>query len=553
MLPPTPHSWNHQVPSGLWLEQVLAEERAGISMYLEQRHRSLLADFAAMAADGRGKDAFETHVQIVKESDLPGRPEVLEIDVAARPTKLSQTVPVSAMEDTVSRMTVVSGSVDNIGVASQQTNGRVTVSSVSRSQSLKNMKKTLGVKGSGLGGDDGEGRPWTYKYAIRPSFEMFISGIILFNVFVMAGQIQYRGFDIGFDIGYRAYDNDAPTTWRGATIAFDTFDYVFGSIYIFELIFKIHAFRMEWTRDAWNWFDLLIVSLWLIEKPFGDVIELPADATVLRTARLFKLLRLVKLIKQLNGFDSLYLLVTALKGCTQILGWSCMVLFLVQMLIAFVIFFTLDTFYFHDTSKPIEERQKVFEYFGTFSRSMLSMFEMTLANWPPVCRLLVENVSEWFMVFFVSHKLSIGFAVIGVINGVFMQETFKVASTDDSIMMRQKEREVKTYAEKMDRLFKAADESGDGELDQDEFHKILEDREIVTWLASMELPVRDAASLFDLLDSGGSGILTAETMTKGALKLRGAAKSVDLLSMKKTLDKMHELIERISEDKKLGA
>ena len=34
--------------------------------------------------------------------------------------------------------------------------------------------------------------------------------------------------------------------------------------------------------------------------------------------------------------------------------------------------------------------------------------------------------------------------MIGVINGVFMQETFKVASTDDSIMLRQKDREVRT-------------------------------------------------------------------------------------------------------------
>ena len=54
------------------------------------------------------------------------------------------------------------------------------------------------------------------------------------------------------------------------------------------------------------------------------------------------------------------------------------------------------------------------------------MFEITLGNWPPVARILQENVSEFYVAFSIIHKLVIGFAVIGVINGVFMQETFKV-------------------------------------------------------------------------------------------------------------------------------
>jgi hypothetical protein len=44
------------------------------------------------------------------------------------------------------------------------------------------------------------------------------------------------------------------------------------------------------------------------------------------------------------------------------------------------------------------------------------MFEITLANWPPVSRLLAENVSEWFMLFGVLHKLAIGFAVVSVVS-----------------------------------------------------------------------------------------------------------------------------------------
>merc|ERR1719218_333567 len=92
----------------------------------------------------------------------------------------------------------------------------------------------------------------------------------------------------------------------------------------------------------------------------------------------------------------------------------------------------LHTYYFRDTiwaeleSSEVSGYHKLYEYFGTFTRCLLSMFELTLANWPPVTRLLAEEVSEWFMLLCVAHKITVGFAVIGVINGVILQETFKV-------------------------------------------------------------------------------------------------------------------------------
>lgn len=36
-------------------------------------------------------------------------------------------------------------------------------------------------------------------------------------------------------------------------------------------------------------------------------------------------------------------------------------------------------------------------------------------------RVLQDKVSEWYFLFAIAHKVTIGFAVIGVINGVFMQ------------------------------------------------------------------------------------------------------------------------------------
>merc|ERR1712078_260290 len=105
------------------------------------------------------------------------------------------------------------------------------------------------------------------------------------------------------------------------------------------------------------------------------------------------------------------------KGSLSALGWAIVLLAVIQMILALVITGLLFETYFLDESQPAYERRQVFEYFGTFTRAMLSMFEMTLANWPPICRLLSEQVSEYFVAFCLLHKLTVGFAVVGIING----------------------------------------------------------------------------------------------------------------------------------------
>lgn len=46
------------------------------------------------------------------------------------------------------------------------------------------------------------------------------------------------------------------------------------------------------------------------------------------------------------------------------------------------------------------------------------MFEVTFANWAPSCRLLVDNVSEAYALFFVVYRCVIGFAVLSVVSVV---------------------------------------------------------------------------------------------------------------------------------------
>jgi Ca2+-binding EF-hand superfamily protein/heme exporter protein D len=240
-------------------------------------------------------------------------------------------------------------------------------------------------------------------------------------------------------------------------------------------------------------------------------------------------------------------------GSFAVLLWSVVVLALVQMLMALVLQSLLEK-YILDEQNPEAARKEVYKFYGTFARSMLTLFEMTLGNWMPPCRALVENVSEWWMLFSLAHKLVIGFSVVSVITSVFIQETFKVAAIDDKIMIMSTERARKMHIRKINALFGYTDHDGNGFLDVGEFTTVLQDSGIRTWLASMGLQVRDIPQFFQLLDVDGNGRLTVKELVEGISVLKGTATSYDMkivencnLKLKEDLQIVQTQLKRIGD------
>ncbi|CAJ1328722.1 unnamed protein product [Effrenium voratum] len=375
-------------------------------------------------------------------------------------------------------------------------------------------------------------------------FDAFICAVIMLNTLVMAFESQYLGLQRGYDLGFPRFTLPASEEWPMADLAFYMMDYVFGVIYFIEIWIKIFGLKMRFCQDPWNYFDTSLVLFWIAEKVLSAY-DAVLDQGLLRVLRMGRVLRLLRLVKTIQGFDALYIMTTAMQGSVTVLFWSFVLLMVVQTLIAFTLNQALDA-YFKDKSKPVHQQHQVFEYFGTTGRAMFTMFELTLANWPTAARILQENVTEYYGVFSVAYKLVIGFAAVGIINAVFMQETFKVAASDDKLMMRQKERDRMLHTKKMRTLFAAADESGDGFLDQEEFREIMTSPDIRTWLAAQELPIRDPDVLWKLLDDGDAE-LTADELVVGVERLKGTAKGIDLAAF---IMEQREFQEKVCE--KLG-
>jgi len=385
---------------------------------------------------------------------------------------------------------------------------------------------------------------WMYRklqdIVSGPYFEGTFAMLILINILIMAIESQYIGIESGYEVGYPGSKNQATETWPGADTAFEIVEWIFGVLFTLELIVKFSCIGCHFFKEVWNTVDLIIVLSWLATA-IGDM-NLPLDPMLLRLARLARLLRVLRLVRTVRAFDSLYLMTTSMTGSFSVLVWSVVILFLVLMMLAFLLQ-QLTMKYVRDDSAPNEGRKEVFKYYGSFARCMLSMFEITLGNWIVPCRALVENVSEWYMLFFLAHKLVIGFSVVSVITAVFIQETFKVATTDDRIMIMNKERGRKTNAAKIGALF---EHEGAGDyIDFEQIKNVLANPEKRIRLAAMELDVRDPRTFFSLLDKDGDGQISFDELLDGVARLKGQARSYDVLSLQSSTVELKELVQEL--------
>ncbi|CAK0875413.1 unnamed protein product [Prorocentrum cordatum] len=254
-------------------------------------------------------------------------------------------------------------------------------------------------------------------------------------------------------------------------------------------------------------------------------------AKYMRILRLIRITRVVRSVRVFSCFDPLHLMVTAIGRSLSAFCFSAMLLLMVLTVFAMTLSQYFRIVYLEGQSLLTEDvKVKLFTYFGTYSRSMLSMFELTLANWPEICRFLVEEVHEGFSAFCLIFKLSIGFAVIGVINGVFIQQTFSAAQSDELIMVRKQIREVQQLEHRLARLFKMADINNDSLLTRSELGFLLQKRSIRLWLEAMEIPCTDIGILFDVVGKGKAKI-TAEEFISGITRLKGGARNIDMLSL----------------------
>eukprot|EP00929_Paragymnodinium_shiwhaense_P025118 TRINITY_DN15266_c0_g1_i1.p1 TRINITY_DN15266_c0_g1~~TRINITY_DN15266_c0_g1_i1.p1 ORF type:complete len:640 (+),score=147.46 TRINITY_DN15266_c0_g1_i1:75-1994(+) len=376
-----------------------------------------------------------------------------------------------------------------------------------------------------------------YRWVHSTQFEITFGLLILMNTLAMVFEIQYTGWNIGKTLQIKDIEESGSEMWPHAKLAFGMLDPFFGIAFTFEVVAKLVTELHRFAFSLPNWYDLAIVSMYWLRTVID--IERYFSPFILRVLRVARLLRLLKFVRTFDVFDSLRLLVRSVKACLATMVWSGIFVFFIMMIFAmFFCFLLLENL--KDESLDLQLRQELFALFGTFDRAVLSMHEITFGNWIPISQFMALNFYRYYAFFFMFYRCFISFGVLLVVRAVFVAETIRVAQTDDEIAILQKERRVKANHDRMERFFATADHDGTGFVDFKEFKDIWSKKRVQHLLSAQDIHVSDPTLLFKVTDKKLTDTLNAAEMARGLSRLKGPAKSMDLMVLTTEVSKMQK-------------
>jgi hypothetical protein len=288
----------------------------------------------------------------------------------------------------------------------------------------------------------------------------------------------------------------------------------------------------------------MIVFMWILEQATSG---LPLPAFVLRLVRLIKTLRLLRLTRSVEFADTLNLMVVAMRAGMSATVWSLCLVSMITTLVALCLNYGFKQ-YVENTAVDAARREEVFEYFGTFWRSLVTVAELTFGNWVPVTRLLQEYLGGWLAAILLAYRLIMDFAVLKVVAGVFLHETFKVAKTDSELMIRGTLRERKLFKDKITELFAEIDNNHDGTLSRAEFMHVFDHPRASLYLGALGLEYGDAEALWSMVltevdgDGKEKSDITIPELEHCLKRIRGASRSLDVIMALQKIDRLSQVV-----------
>lgn len=358
-------------------------------------------------------------------------------------------------------------------------------------------------------------------------FNLGIGGVIAVNAATMGLETDARGKD----------GENVSGIWYLIEVCFClTFVAELGSrLYYHRKTYFTHPIN-KW----WNITDFVIVCLSVVDAFIITPMGMGANVRLISMLRFIRLFRLIRLIRLMRLFKELWLVANGLIESSKTLCWVA--LMIVSLIYICAIFTTLvigkndklyDS-YFKESGGWDHE-----EFFRTVPRSMFTLFQVvTFESWSERIVRHVMQKQPAMVVFFIAFIAVSSFGLLNIVVGVVVESTLSTSERDENKVKRSQERDRQRVFDHLREIFESADEDGSGTLTLAEVQKAINKPEIYNKLKMIEFPVEDPKQIFMLLDYDNSCELSIDEFIAGCIRMKGHAKSKDLLAAQVAVDTM---------------
>eukprot|EP00930_Biecheleria_cincta_P087337 TRINITY_DN76580_c0_g1_i1.p1 TRINITY_DN76580_c0_g1~~TRINITY_DN76580_c0_g1_i1.p1 ORF type:complete len:565 (-),score=89.12 TRINITY_DN76580_c0_g1_i1:113-1807(-) len=377
---------------------------------------------------------------------------------------------------------------------------------------------------------------WTCRPATKEDLENVLDSILGFVISVNA-------VFIGISMDHEA---DAP-------MIFLSLNALFTSIFLAELATKVclNGVRKHFGEYS-NIFDAVIViidflQLCLLVGSPDNGSSLPS-ASLLRTIRLLKLTRLIRLLS-FEIFRDLLSMIRGLIGGVTVLWWSIVLFVMVIYVLSLV-------------SREAFGRQlvdNVYDYFESVPRAMFTTFrcsfgDCSTASGTPI----FEHVQEYYGAgSSVLYSMSVFVVTVGlfnVISAIFVESTMVAREAKERVSLRARLEDERLWATSVALLVRRLVSCMESKeilrrmdttssytefvhilqgtlIDAAALRKFIEDPDVVATLAALDIDPEDNPHLLDICDPSNSGTILVQDFVDGLGRLRGRPRRSDIVAV----------------------
>lgn len=319
-----------------------------------------------------------------------------------------------------------------------------------------------------------------------------------------------------------------------------------------ELVSRIRREGSRFWFKPWNSIDFILICMSATSTWILSFVS-PSTGAQLQSlyvaSRLLRILTVTRLIGIFASSRGLSLLISGFMDAIKTIFWVAIIV--IFMLYACAVFLTITIGQDHSTYEPYKLLSGGWDYqefFGSVPRSIFTLFQIiTLDDWANgVARHVMTNQPA-MAIFFIIFIFITAYGILNVIVGIIVERTLASAKLNEEKSQRNQEKERTRVLHDLRDIFEYADKDKSGTLTIDEFRNALRQPEVERKLKLIDLPVSDAEELFNVLDGDGSGELSVEEFIGGCIRLKGPARSKDLLAVQICIESLSEKLETIEE------
>ena len=219
-------------------------------------------------------------------------------------------------------------------------------------------------------------------------------------------------------------------------------------VFVVEIIVKLLAYGLDYFKDPWNWFDIIIVSVSMISG-----LSFMSAFRAVRVLRVLKSLKALRGTKLIGHVKKLQNIIDAIVKSIPSIGWTGVLLLLIYYIFALI---GVNLF---GEAFP--------DWFGTIGKAMYTLFQvMTLESWSMGISRPVMAEFSYAWAYFVPFVLLSSFVVMNVVVGIVVNaidevnaesaaEAAKEAEAQAPVSNEELVKEMRSLKEQLDRMEKA--------------------------------------------------------------------------------------------------